>query len=195
MYRKLEYWKSKTPWYSWESKNRDKWIEGFSDEQISSDKNHSEESYLEPNPTFEEIEEEIRVIEEVDKLLNDTENNLMKLNYTWTLIHKWFDRNDLRQKMVAYAYKLWGLDFVKLIECENGNRDIKAIGDIGKAFWLCQMNTNYHKLPAEYKDNRVVQVEYCYKKWKWWTKYYWPNRKIKGVKCSTYVSDRFILES
>lgn len=119
----------------------------------------------------------------------------LTLNYTWTLVHKWFSREDIRQKYVQYAYKLWGMDFVKLLECENGNWNPKAVGDSWKAFWLCQMNTNYHKLPAEYKDNRVVQVEYCYKKWKWWTKYYWPNRKIKGVKCSTYVSDRFILNS
>lgn len=160
-------------------------------EQISS-QNPVEDGYLEPNPTEEEIQEQIEVIEMVNDAMDTAD---LTLNYTWTLVHKWFSREDIRQKYVQYAYKLWWMDFVKLIECENGNWSIKAVGDSGKAFWLCQMNTNYHKLPSEYKDNRVVQVEYCYKKWKSWTKYYWPSRKIKGVKCSTYVSDRFILES
>jgi hypothetical protein len=44
--------------------------------------------YIEPNPTFEEIEEEIRVSETVEKAMNEAENNLIKLNYTGTLIHK-----------------------------------------------------------------------------------------------------------
>lgn len=95
---------------------------------------------------------------------------------------------------MQYAYKLGWMDFVKLIECENWNRDINAIWDSGKAFWLCQMNTNYHKLPKDYKTNWVVQVETCYKKRKHGTKFYWPNRVIRWVKCSTYVSDRFILK-
>jgi len=151
--------------------------------------------YIEPNPTFEEIEEEIRVSEMVEEAMNEAENNIIQINYTGTLIHKWFKRDDPKQKMVAYAYKLWWMDFVKLIECENWNRNIKAVWDSWKAFWLCQMNTNYHKLPTEYKTNWVVQVEYCYKKRKSWTKFYWPSRIVKWVKCSTYVKDRFILES
>ena len=147
--------------------------------------------YIEPNPTEEEIQEQIEVIEAVNDAIATAD---LQLNYTGTLVHKWFKKEDEKQKMVQYAYKLWGLDFVKLIECENGNWNIKAIWDSGKAFWLCQMNTNYHKLPDWYKDTWQVQVEYCYKKWKWGTKYYWPNRIIKGQKCSSYVSDRFYLE-
>lgn len=95
--------------------------------------------------------------------------------------------------MVQYAYSLWGIDFVKMIECENGNWNIKAVWDSWKAFWLCQINTRYHKLPNEYKTNWRVQVEYCYEKRKWHTVFYGPDRKIKGVKCSTYVSDRFTI--
>ena len=153
--------------------------------------------YIEPNPTEEEIQEQIEVMEKVEQAIEETDKKVwtIQLNYTWTIIHKWFARDDVKQKMVQYAYKLWGMDFVKLIECENGNWNPKAVGDSGKAFWLCQMNTNYHKLPDDYKDNRVVQVEYCYKKWSQWTKYYWPSRKIKWVKCSTYVENRFILEN
>lgn len=150
--------------------------------------------YLEPNPSFEEIEKEIETTEMIYQAMDQAEESIIRINYDGKLIHKWFKADDEKQKMVAYAYKLWWMDFVKLIECENWNRNIKAVGDNGHAFWLCQMNDLYHKLPAEYKTNRVVQVEYCYKKWKSWTKFYWPSRIVKWVKCSTYVKDRFILE-
>ena len=153
-----------------------------------------EELYIEPNPTFEEVEEQIRVMEMVEQAMTEAENNIIQLNYTGTLIHKWFKRDDERQKYVQYAYKLGWMDFVKLIECENWNWSLKAVGDWGKAFWLCQINTNYHKLPENYKTSWQVQVETCYKKRKGWTKFYWPNRIVKGQKCSYYVSNRFILE-
>lgn len=110
------------------------------------------------------------------------------------IIHKWFGTWDIRQKYVQYAYKLWGMDFVTMLECENWNWNIKAIGDWWHAFWLCQMNTNYHKLPEWYKDTWQVQIEYCYEKWSTWTKFYWPTRKIKWQRCSSYVLDRFIIQ-
>lgn len=149
--------------------------------------------YIEPNPTFEEIEEEIRVSEMVEEAMNEAENSIIQINYTGTLIHKWFKRDDPKQKMVAYAYKLWWMDFVKLIECENWNRDIKAVWDSWKAFWLCQINTNYHRLPENFKTDWRVQIEECYRKWKWWTKFYWPSRLVKGVKCYKYVQKRFTI--
>ena len=132
-------------------------------------------------------------METVEKAMNEADN-IIKLNYTGTLIHKWFKRDDIKQKYVQYAYKLGGMDFVYMIECENGNRNLNAVGDNGRAFWLCQMNTRYHKLPADYKTNWVVQVEYCYNKWKSWVAFYWPSRIVKGQKCYNYVKSRFILE-
>lgn len=110
------------------------------------------------------------------------------------IVHKGFSTEDIRQKYVQYAYKLGGMDFVTMIECENGNRNLKAVGDGWHAFGLCQMNTNYHKLPQWYKDTWQIQIEYCYQKWSTWTKFYWPSRKIKWQKCSSYVLDRFILQ-
>lgn len=130
----------------------------------------------------------------IDEAMEQADETVIQINYTGTLIHKWFKENDIKQKMVWYAYKLGWMDFVKLIECENWNWNYRAIWDNGKAFWLCQMNVNYHKLPADYKWNWVVQVEYCYKKWKWWTKFYGPSRIVKWVKCSSYVDNRFILK-
>lgn len=155
---------------------------------------NQDELYLEDNPTEEEIKEQIEVIEKVNEALEEADKSVMKINYTWTILHKWFSENDIKQKYVQYAYKLWWMDFVKLLECENWNWDINAVWDSGKAFWLCQMNTNYHKLPEDYKTNWVVQIEYCYKKYSQGTKFYGPNRVIRWVKCSSYVNDRFILK-
>jgi hypothetical protein len=110
------------------------------------------------------------------------------------LLHVWFASDDYKQTLVQYAYKLWGMDFVYMIECENGNWDISAVWDSWHAFWLCQMNDRYHKnFPEDYKTNWIVQVEYCYEKWKWWTKFYWPSRWVKGQRCYNYVKNRFSL--
>jgi hypothetical protein len=35
------------------------------------------------------------------------------------IVHKGFASGDLRQQYVQYAYKLGGMDFVTLLECEN----------------------------------------------------------------------------
>ena len=152
--------------------------------------------YIEPNPTEEEVEEQIKVIEKVNEAINEADKSLIQLNYTGTLVHKWFKADDPKQKMVAYAYKLWWMDFVKLIECENWQRriDRKVRDRKGYAYWLCQINEWYHKIPEEYLTNWVVAVEYCYKKWKQWTPFYWPSRIVKWKKCANYVSDRFYLE-
>lgn len=108
------------------------------------------------------------------------------------IIHEWFAKDDIKQKYVQYAYKLGWFDFVKMIECENWNWDIKAVGDSWNAYGLCQMNRLYHKdIPSDYKDIWQRQLEYCYQKRSTWTKFYWPDRIIKGVKCSKYIEDRF----
>ena len=109
------------------------------------------------------------------------------------ITHDGFNQNDIRQQMVRYAFKLWWMDFVKMIECENGSRDLFARWDGGDAFGLCQMNKKYHKdIPQAYYDGVwQVQIEYCFQKRKWWTKFYWPSRIINGQKCSTFVANRF----
>jgi hypothetical protein len=34
----------------------------------------------------------------------------------------------------------------------------------------------------------------CYEKWKGWTKFYGPQRKINGELCKDYVLDRFVVK-
>ena len=90
-----------------------------------------------------------------------------------------------------YAYKLWGYDFMAVLECE-ASYWLDQLWDNGHAHWICQINDLYHKdIPAEYTTNWVVAVEYCYQKWKGGTKFYGPWRMIKWVRCSEYVKDRF----
>lgn len=114
---------------------------------------------------------------------------------TQNLTHKWFASDSVVQDIVNYAYQLWGMDFVYVLECENGSYRLNSVGDWGHAHGLCQMNDRYHKdIPADYETDWKVAVEYCYKKWSSWTVFYWPQRIVKWKKCYKYVADRFILE-
>lgn len=116
------------------------------------------------------------------------------------ITHKWFAEDSYQQELIRYAYSIGWLDFVKLIECENGqwNPDRKVRDRVGNAYGLCQMNDGYHKIPEEYwkdgKGNWYYQIDYCFAKWKSWTKFYGISRIIKWKKCANYVSNRFILE-
>ena len=143
----------------------------------------------EKNPTLVKLER----VERKAASETETAGTAKVIENTVPIVHKWFGADDERQKMVQYAYKLWWIDFVKMIECENWNWKISAVWDGWHAFGLCQMNTNYHKLPADYKTVWQVQVEYCYQKWSTGTRFYWPTRKIKGQTCANYVTDRFII--
>ena len=111
---------------------------------------------------------------------------------TGRIMHSGFSPDDPRQRMVAEAYDLWGLEFVSLIECENGLRNPKAIWDGGMSFWLCQLNIRRHGEPLEEERNdRTYQLSVCYRKWKWGTKFYGPQRLIWGRRCWKVVKDRF----
>lgn len=112
---------------------------------------------------------------------------------TQTIHHSGFSDEDQRQAIIQYAYDLWWLDFVLMIECENWNWSIKAKWDWWHAYGLCQMNDRWHKIPQEYFTSWEYQVEYCYKKWSTGTKFYGPDRKVKGQTCKNYVKNRFII--
>ena len=108
------------------------------------------------------------------------------------IMHSGFSTDDPRQRMVAEAYDLWGLDFVSLIECENGLRNPKAVWDGGLSFGLCQLNIRRHGEPLEEERNdRTYQLSVCYQKRKTGTKFYGPQRMIWGKRCWKVVKDRF----
>ena len=109
------------------------------------------------------------------------------------IVHNWYASDSVIQDYANYAYDIWWMDFVKLIECENGRWDPKRVSkthDHG----LCQLHYKYNKKfidSPDFKDP-YKQLDYCYEKYKTNPKLrYWPNRKIKGKKCSDYVDDRF----
>ena len=109
--------------------------------------------------------------------------------------HTWFSPSDERQTIVQYAYKLWGIDFVTMIECENGLRDPYRVSDTND-HWICQLHYPYNKefIDSDSFKDVYSQLDYCYEKWKINPKlWYWPNRKIKGQLCKDYVLDRFII--
>lgn len=111
---------------------------------------------------------------------------------TERIMHSGFSPDDPRQRMVAEAYDLWGLEFVSLIECENGLRNPKAVWDGGLSFWLCQLNIRRHGEPLEEERNdRTYQISICYQKRKAGTKFYGPQRKIRGKRCWEIAKKRF----
>lgn len=108
------------------------------------------------------------------------------------ILHSGFATGDYRQEIVQEAYDLWGLEFVSLIECENGQWLTGAVGDYGKSHWLCMLNTRWHKEPLSPSWNdRHFQLSVCFEKRKWGTKFYWPQRLIWGKKCWEVVKKRF----
>ena len=109
------------------------------------------------------------------------------------IVHNWYSSDSVIQDYANYAYDLWWIEFVKLIECENWRWDPNRVSKTHD-HWLCQLHYSYNKKfidSSDFKDP-YKQLDYCYEKYKTNPKLrYWPNRKINGKKCSDYVSERF----
>jgi len=113
--------------------------------------------------------------------------------YQEIIVHNWYASSSAIQNYVNYAYNVWGIDFVKLIECENGRWDPNRVSKTHD-HWLCQLNYKYNKnfINSTWFADPYKQLDYCYEKYKVNPKLrYWPDRKIKGKKCADYVDDRF----
>lgn len=105
--------------------------------------------------------------------------------------HKGWAEDSYVQDIVEYAYLLWGIDFVIVLECENWRYALDWVWDNGHSHWLCMVNDRWHTLPDWFDDSWVIQVEYCYNLYTHHTKFYWPNRLIHWVRCRDYVLNRF----
>lgn len=146
---------------------------------------------LPENLTWEVQEEEIQEWsgENLDEILTGVEKQVVNE----ILVHNWYDYGVTLQDYVNYAYHLWWIEFVKLIECENGRWDPKRISKTNDR-GLCQLNYKFNRRFINSPDfaDPYKQLDYCYEKYKINPKlWYWPNRKVGGKKCSDYVSDRF----
>jgi len=124
---------------------------------------------------------------------DNQEIEVIEPTYQEIIVHNWYASSSAIQNYVNYAYNLWWIDFVKLIECENGIWDPNRVSSTHD-YWLCQLNYKYNKNFIDSVDfsDPYKQLDYCYEKFKINPKLrYWPNRKIHGKKCTEYVSDRF----
>ena len=63
----------------------------------------------------------------IPSLTGDVESPVVNEENYKEIYHSGFTRDDPRQRMVWEAYDLGGLEFVSLIECENGLRNPKAV--------------------------------------------------------------------
>lgn len=148
----------------------------------------------------EELQEELtwEVQEEViqewsGENLDEILTGIQKHVVNEILVHNWYDYSVALQDYVNYAYHLWWIEFVKLIECENGRWDPKRVSKTNDR-GLCQLNYRYNKKFINSPDfaDPYKQLDYCYEKYKINPNLrYWPRRKIEGKKCSDYVSNRF----
>ena len=102
--------------------------------------------------------------------------------------------NDPRQDYINYAYQIWGMEHVILLECEREGWDPQIEWDWWDAAWLCQMNSRFHTIPAEYYSDPFFQIQYCFDKRQWWTKFYWPERDMSWEPCYLAVQKHFILK-
>lgn len=114
------------------------------------------------------------------------------------ITHKWFSEKNIVQSYVKYAYKIWWLDFVLMLECENWTWKIdkksEVKGENSQGF--CQMNYKYYSRFIDdwrFGFDPFRQLDKCLELWKWWTKFYWYYRSIKWQKCRDVVKNRFIL--
>lgn len=98
---------------------------------------------------------------------------------------KWFPEDSQATKIATYAYQIssWDIDFLATLKAENGWFDMYKQSDVvinwhrEESYWLCQMMRIYHKEVDTkiFWESWEYQVETCYKKYKWWTKFYWFN--------------------
>lgn len=167
---------------------------GFSKEQISSEKNPVGDNSL---PTEKYTEEEKEIIKNIEEAMEIADNSVTK-----KITHKGFAKDSIIQQYVQYAYEIWGIDLVTLIDCENGTWDMYRQSSVVKnwkrerSFWFCQISQVYHPEIVntdEFWNNWKWQLDRCRELMNWWTAFYGRDRKIKGVKCSKYVLDRFII--
>lgn len=110
-----------------------------------------------------------------------------------TIRHKLWDENDYRLEYVQYAYNLWWINFVALLEWENGlwsidrrsttsyYRQAKTIKwhlrPAGNYYdyWFCQISDYYHPditLDKRFYTDWKWQIDKCYELYTWGTVFY-----------------------
>lgn len=114
----------------------------------------------------------------------------------WKIKHSLWKKNDGRNKYVQYAYNVWWINFVALLEAENWRWAINTRSYVVWINWyydygFCQINKWRHKNivndPRFFTDWKR-QIDKCYELYKWWTTFY-------GAKNISKTKIRFEIKS
>lgn len=118
-----------------------------------------------------------------------------------SILVKWFPEWSIANDIATYAYKIsWGdMDFLMTMKAENWGFDMFKQSNVPDKNWpngredsrgLCQLHRNRHKNivdTKEFRESREYQVEVCRQKYKWWTKFYWYNVRMKFKNDFTFI--------
>ena len=113
---------------------------------------------------------------------------IKEVNQRWTehiLRVKGFASDTDATKIINYAYKISGgdMDFILTLKAENWGFNMYQQSNVVKNWiredsrWLCQLNRKRHKEvdTKEFWESWEYQVDVCWRKYKWWTKFYGYN--------------------
>jgi len=126
---------------------------------------------------------------------NQGNRNLEKENQGWEqlVLVKGFPEDSQATKIVTYAYKISGgdMDFLMTLKAENGAFDMYKQSQVkdpnwpnGKedSRWLCQIHRRWYSHIVDnpqFREDYKFQLDRCWELYKWWTKFYWYNNRLK----------------
>lgn len=123
------------------------------------------------------------IILSIEEKTQDTQNK--------QVFHKWWDKNDKRQKWLQYIYDNCWEDCMRTFLAENWTMWVTRKSWLVWAngyrdYGICQINAWWHKdilwhwwkqYFADWFYNPYKQMDYCIKLFKWWTRFYaYPYR-------------------
>ena len=114
-----------------------------------------------------------------------------------SIVHNWRPKDSIVQEYVQYAYAISNdIHFVATLDAENGRRDPTRQSQVpDKKRWMsnnwkedsrgfCQLHRRRHKNIVDdprFTSDWKRQMEQCYNKYKWWTKFYWYYNRHKSL--------------
>jgi len=107
-----------------------------------------------------------------------------------TITHLWYSEDSIVQEYVRYAFSISNndLDFVAMLDAENwrwdphrqasvpDNRPWMSQNGREDSRWFCQLHRRRHRYIVDderFWNDWKRQLDQCYNKYKWWTRFYW----------------------
>lgn len=123
--------------------------------------------------------------------------------------HDWFPWGDANT-YIQYACDIswWDVDFILMLQKENGSRDYKRQSNWmknwvrEKSFWFCQVMYTYHKgvydnLPynriqeSRFLTDWKYQMDVCWTKYKNWTRFYGYDTRYQWLKWLIFIGWKY----